>query len=150
MRVGGRFAGEVPGVELGEGGVEVVEVEHDARRDPIVGVDLDEAEHLGVELPRVRIAARERDTNEARRSPRVAMTVDVMFVTPTPRRSHVRDLGISTVSDSGVHHPTAIVGGKVVGQYLVPWRPSRGPRRCARKRSSAWLAAFSSRRVPAG
>ena len=49
MRVGGRFAGEVAGVELREGGVDVVEVEHDERRDPLVGVDLDDAEHLGVE-----------------------------------------------------------------------------------------------------
>ncbi len=29
VRVGGRFAGEVPGVELLEGGVDVVEVEQD-------------------------------------------------------------------------------------------------------------------------
>ena len=36
VRVGGRFAGEVPRVELGDGGVEVVEVEHDDRRDLIV------------------------------------------------------------------------------------------------------------------
>ena len=28
-RVGGRFAGEVPGIEFRDGGVEVVEVEHD-------------------------------------------------------------------------------------------------------------------------
>ena len=49
MRVGGRFAGEVAGVEFGEGGVDVVEVERDARHDPVVGVDLDDAEHLGVE-----------------------------------------------------------------------------------------------------
>ena len=44
VRVGGRFAGEVPGVEFVEGGVDVVEVEHDGRRDPFVGVDLDDAE----------------------------------------------------------------------------------------------------------
>ena len=49
MRVGGRFAGEVSGVELLEGGVDVVEVERDACHDPLVGVDLDDAEHLGVE-----------------------------------------------------------------------------------------------------
>ncbi len=77
VRVGGRFAGEVSGVELLEGGVDVVEVEHDARDDPLVGVDLDDAEHLGVERlgpwsrPEKRIRLR------ARRSPRVAMTVDV-------------------------------------------------------------------------
>ena len=46
VRVGGRFAGEVPGVELLEGGVDVVEVERDERRDPVVGVDLDDAEQF--------------------------------------------------------------------------------------------------------
>ena len=57
MRVVGRFAGEVPGVKFLEGGVDVVEVEHDARRDPLVGVDLDDAEHLGAELIGLLIAA---------------------------------------------------------------------------------------------
>ena len=33
MRVGGRFAGEVPGIEFRERRIEVVEVERDARRD---------------------------------------------------------------------------------------------------------------------
>ena len=42
VRVGGRFAGEVPGIEFREGGVDVVGVEHDVRRDPVVGVDLDD------------------------------------------------------------------------------------------------------------
>ncbi len=41
--MGGRFAGEVAGVEFGEGGVDVVGVEHDVRRDPPVGVDLGDA-----------------------------------------------------------------------------------------------------------
>ena len=49
VRVGGRFAGEVAGVEFLEGGVDVVEVERDSRRDPIVGVDLDDAENFDVE-----------------------------------------------------------------------------------------------------
>ena len=44
--MGGRFAGEVAGIELLEGGVDVVEIEHNARRDPIIGVDLDNAEQL--------------------------------------------------------------------------------------------------------
>ena len=42
VRVGRRFAGEVPGVELRDGGVEVVGVEHDDRHNPSVGVYLDE------------------------------------------------------------------------------------------------------------
>ena len=45
-RVGGRFAGEVSGVELGDGGVEVVELEHDECHDPFVSVDLDDAEEF--------------------------------------------------------------------------------------------------------
>ena len=45
----GRFAGEVAGIELRDGGVDVFEVEHDQRRDPLVGVDLDDAEDLGME-----------------------------------------------------------------------------------------------------
>ena len=37
----GRFAGEVAGVELRNGGVEVVEVEHDDHSDSLVSVQLD-------------------------------------------------------------------------------------------------------------
>ena len=44
-RVGRRLAGEVPGIELLEGGIDVVDVENDVRRDPSVGVDLDDAEY---------------------------------------------------------------------------------------------------------
>ena len=39
-RVRCRFAGEVSGIKLGDGGVEVVGVESDNRRDPVVGVEL--------------------------------------------------------------------------------------------------------------
>ena len=46
LRVGGCFAGEVPGFELRESGVDVVEVERDECDDPLVGVDLDYAERL--------------------------------------------------------------------------------------------------------
>ena len=59
VRVRGRFAGEVPGVEFGEGGVDVVEVERDVCDDPLVGVDLDDAEHLGVETRRAAVSASE-------------------------------------------------------------------------------------------
>ena len=53
VRVGGRLAGEVSGIELLEGGVDVVGVEHDDRRDPLVGVDLDDVE-IG-ETPRTAV-----------------------------------------------------------------------------------------------
>ena len=40
VRVGGRFAGEVSGVEFFEGGVEVIGVERNACHDLVFGVDL--------------------------------------------------------------------------------------------------------------
>ena len=49
MRVGRRFAGEVPGIELREGGVDVFGVENDESHDPLVGVDLDDVEDIGTE-----------------------------------------------------------------------------------------------------
>ncbi len=42
VRVGGRFAGEVAGIELLDSSVDVVGVERDERCDPVFGVDLDE------------------------------------------------------------------------------------------------------------
>ena len=49
--VGGRFAGEVAGVELRDGGVEVVEVERDPGLDPVVGVDLDYPQEIALNAP---------------------------------------------------------------------------------------------------
>ena len=119
VRVGGRFAGEVPGVEFLEGGVDVVGVEHDDRRDPVVGVDLDEGEHLGVERLGSLVAARSTRTSEDEALPagrndgrRHVRDADV------GGRPHVRDFGVPTTSDPGVHDPTAIVDGYVVGQHL--------------------------------
>ncbi len=46
----------------------------------------------------------------ARRSPRVAMTVDVVFVNPDVRDgSHVRQVGVSTMPEAGVHDATTII-----------------------------------------
>ena len=49
VRMSRRFAGEVPGIEFGQGGVEVVGVEHDSRHDPFVGVDFDDGENIDAE-----------------------------------------------------------------------------------------------------
>ena len=55
------------------------------------------------------------------------MTVDVNVCdTELGDGSHVRDLGIPTVSDAGVHDPAAIVSGKVVGQHLRHGVPVAG------------------------
>ena len=64
VRVGSRLAGEVPGVEFLEGGVDVVEVERDGGDDPVVGVDLDDGEHLGGDLPGPVPRIEERNANE--------------------------------------------------------------------------------------
>ena len=47
--VGSRFACDMPGIELGDGGSEVVEVECDERNDPPVCVDFADGERLGNE-----------------------------------------------------------------------------------------------------
>ena len=49
LRVVSRFAGEVARFEFLEGGVDVVELEDDGRRDSLVGVGLDDAERFGME-----------------------------------------------------------------------------------------------------
>ena len=40
---------EVPGIELSDGSVDVVGVENDHRRHLLVGIDLDDHEHLDAE-----------------------------------------------------------------------------------------------------
>ena len=84
----------------------------------------------------------------ARRSPRVAMTVDVHVRDAERRRllacSRSRHLGRV---GSGVHHATAIVAGIVVGQYLGHARPSRGPRSTPRSARSSACRVFQPRRL---
>ena len=62
-------------------------------------------------------------------------------------RPHVRDLGISTMSDSRVHDPAAIVDGYIVGQYLRHGVPVAG--REVRQEALAHLACrvFQPRRL---
>jgi hypothetical protein len=117
--VRGSFAGEVSGVELRDGGIEVVDVKSDNRSDPLVGADLDDAEHICQKCFGPLIAVREADTHEDEAHP--AGRHDGRRQVRDPQvgdRPHVHDLGVSAMSDSRAHHPTAIVTGKVVGQYL--------------------------------
>ena len=48
VRVRRRLACQVPGVQFGEGSVDVVEVERHGRDTSLTAVDLDDAKYLGV------------------------------------------------------------------------------------------------------
>ncbi len=94
-------------------------------------------------------AGRGRDTDydmRTRRSPRVAMMVDVMLVDPeVGDRPHVRDLDVPTVPDPGVHHPTTIVDCRMSSASISAMASQSRAAKYARKRSPTRLAAFSSR-----
>src|SRR5947209_10126493 len=64
VRVGGRIAGEVPGIEFLEGGVDVVGLEQHMRDDPLVGVDFDDVEYLAIESLGPSIGARPSGTTD--------------------------------------------------------------------------------------
>ena len=115
--MGGRFAGEVSSVELAKAASKSSRSNKTTRRDPLVGVDLDDVEHLVMNACGSSSRPETRTRVRTRRSPRVAMTSTVDVREPEiGGRPHVLDLGIATVADPGVHHPPAIVAGKVVGQ----------------------------------
>ena len=88
MRVGGRFADEVAGIEFREGSAEVVGVEHDVCGYLVVGVDLGDAQHLETEIPVLQLAIREVDTSK-----REALPADRndsrSSVRPSRKGSHV-------------------------------------------------------------
>src|SRR5947209_680953 len=69
MRVWCRFAGEIAGVEFGDGGIYIVRFEHDDRPDLVVEVGLDDAEHF---VDEIRIAGmRTGDTRQGEALPAV-------------------------------------------------------------------------------
>src|ERR1700744_630197 len=69
LRVSRCLAGEVSGIEFGEGGVDVVEVENDDRLYPLVGVDLVKAQRLAVEHLGRLVAGRPSETTEEKTLP---------------------------------------------------------------------------------
>ena len=147
VRVGGRFAGEVAGVELGEGGVDVVEVEQ--RRAPTIrsSASISTTSSTSVWNASGRVAIREVGHElRTRRSPRVAMTVDVTVVIPIS--AIARTFAISASRPCRTPAFTTRRRSsmrKVVGQHLRHARPSRGPRSTSKSARTTWLAAFSSR-----
>src|ERR1700733_1796312 len=129
VRVGGGFAGEVPGVELREGFVEVFEVVRNARYDPLLRVDLDDVE--GIVLNRIRIAAGGANTCEDE-----TLTADCDGAhhrygeADIGGRLQIFDHNISTMLILGSHDPSLIDSRIVVGHELgqgipVPGRKMR-------------------------
>ncbi len=116
--MGARFAGEVPSVKLGKGSVDVVDFEQDMRRDPLVGVDLGNAEHLDAELALPLVGVRGTDMSEGEELP-AGRNDGRRNVRPTLLQgSHVCDHDIATVPEPGIHHGTAIVDETLVGEDL--------------------------------
>src|ERR1700739_702863 len=62
VRMGGRLSSEVAGVELGDGGLEVVQVERDVSRQQLVGVSLNDIKKFDAGFPKLRISQEDRRT----------------------------------------------------------------------------------------
>ena len=140
VRVRGRFAGEVSGVELRNGGVEVVRASNsdDCAAILLVGVDLDEAEHLRAGTPQAADRGpRHRTRLRARRSPRVAMTVAVKFFVPDfgeclrmpaisasrpcriPAPTTRRRSSVQSSSAKNLRHSVPVAGREVLLEALI-------------------------------
>ena len=65
---------------------------------------------LGAELPRTLIAVRETDTTEGEALAAGRNDGSTTSSSQGRHRPHVRDFGVSTMSDPRAHDPTAIVG----------------------------------------
>ncbi len=143
VRVGGGFAGEVAGVEFFEGGVDVVEVEQ--RRVPRSARRRRSRRCRGHRrgTPRVARSLPESGTMRTRRSPRVAMTVDVDVLDPDvgdrPQRRRSRR---PDRVGSGVHHASTIVAVMVVGQHLRHRVPVAGREATSRSARQLGLPRF--------
>ena len=139
--MGGGFPGEVPGIELGDGGVEVFEFEPDDSRDTAVGIGLDDAEEIITErvllLAEFGAIASQHEAITANRD-----DFDREFQPEISEHPEVFDIGIPTAADSGAGDPPAVVAVMIVGQN----RSGRVPVARAEagdERAFARLAAFS-------
>jgi len=123
VRVGGRFAREVAGVELDDGAVEVVGIERDQIHYQPVGIDLGDRERFGMECVRPRVASVVEGTSEREALP--ADREDVRCQTLSPNvcdRADRRDGGLAVVAFVA-ESSTPVLEPDVVGEqlsYLVP------------------------------
>ena len=142
VRVGGRFAGEVRASSSSKA-ASMSSGSNTTRAAIRLSASISTMPSISASNASVLVAAREADTSEGEALP--AGRNDGRRRCSRPDlgdRSHVRDVDISTVSDPGVHDPTAIVDENVVGQYLRHARPSRGPRSTSRSARPLGLPRF--------
>ncbi len=118
-RMGGGFASGITRVEFGDGGVEVVDVEHEATCIPVFFVDFDNAEELHTQGIGLLIVSRKAGTikedalsADRDRSRRYVLGSEVST------GSDVGDVGLPTASDADAHYPTTIVSHHVFGEHF--------------------------------
>ncbi len=101
----------------------------DARRDPVVGVDFDDAEQLDAECLGPLVAARYADTSECEALPAGRDDGRLEFLAPTSATARIFAIcGISTAVGSRRSPPGDDRHCKCRRPSSPPWRPSRGPR----------------------
>ena len=123
VRVGGRFAGEVAGVELRDGGVEVVEVECDECRDQLVGVDLGDHQHFGDERVCLRVALFEKGVAEAQTiAPHGERCRRGINDAPVGDRANAGDFRCAVVALSA-EYPPPVFDPDVVGKQRAEFVP---------------------------
>src|SRR3954451_23025331 len=116
-RVRCRFSRKVPTIELLECGVEVIEIKCDVRLHPVVGVDFEQGECLGVERVRLSVSDGEVDPLEGEAIPasrkynrRYSCAAEASYC------PQVGDDGLAPLLKAGAHYPPTVVTRDVVGQ----------------------------------
>src|ERR1700730_6997334 len=115
-RIGSCFAGEGPSVEVFKGGVHVVRVEHDVRREPILGVELGDADHFDAEIPLLPVAVWGRYAGQGEAVPADRNDARRYVCQSLSQSPKIRDHDIAPFPDTDVHHATTIADKTVVGQ----------------------------------
>ena len=121
-----RFAGDVSSVELGEGGVDVVDVEYDARRDAFIRVKLENLEDVFLNRIWVGARAAPKRENVALAPGSNDVPLDTCQQSDFGGHPQVFDCGISTAVDPGVHDSAAILEVIVLSKVLCHRIPVAG------------------------
>ena len=118
------------------------------RHDPVVGIDLDDAEHLNGELTRAEVAIRGTDTTEGKALPAGRDDGRRMSVArPLPRPACSRSLASRPRKTPAFTTRRRSSCTDTRRRAIRPSRPVAGCEGVPKSVRSTWLAAFSSRRA---